>query len=95
MTESPTHTCQHEHTLPQPYLAYGLSDEAAHHHAVGVDEQVGLGLCGSAQSHLLEAQLVVRDAPHVLSLKTNAHHDEDVDTGYWSLAPSLNMTLQQ
>lgn len=53
----------------RPHLANVLCDQTAHHHALRVDEQVGLGLGGSAQGHLLEAQLVVRDAAHVLSLK--------------------------
>jgi len=62
------------------YLSYVLGDEAAHHHALTVDEQVGLGLPGTAERHLLEAQLVVRNATHLLGLKgpgnsahTNTH----------------------
>lgn len=36
------------------HLANVLGDQTAHHHALCVDEQVGLGLGGSAQGHLLE-----------------------------------------
>lgn len=53
------------------YLTYVFSDETSHHHVLCVDEEVGLGLCGSAQSHLLETQLIVRYTPHVLRLKPN------------------------
>lgn len=64
-TEFTTHT-----HLPR-YLTYVLSNKTSHHHALRVDEEVGLSLCGSAQSHLLETQLVVSDVPHLLRLKSN------------------------
>ena len=50
------------------YLSYVLGDQAAHHHAFVVDEQVGLGLGGTVEGHLLEAQLVVCYTPHLLGL---------------------------
>ena len=55
------------------YLSYVLGDEAAHHHALVVDEQVGLGLGGTVEGHLLEPQLVVRYAPYLLGLWGPAH----------------------
>lgn len=58
----------------QLYLTYRFSDETSHHHALCVDEEVSLGLRGSAQSHLLETQLVVRYTPHILGLKPNTSH---------------------
>lgn len=58
-------------TLTQPYLSYGLSDETSYHQSLCVDEQVGFSLSWSAQSHLLEPQLIVRYTPHILSLKAN------------------------
>lgn len=61
-----------------PYLPYGFSDETSHHHPLCVDEQVGLGLCGSAQSHLLETQLVICHATHILCL---THKQETNITG--------------
>lgn len=51
------------------HLANVLGDQAAHHHALCVDEQVGLGLGWPAQRHMLETQLVVSDAAHFLGLK--------------------------
>lgn len=62
--------------LPQPYLADRFSDQAAHHHALRVDEQVRFGLRGSAQGHLLETQLAIRYAAHVLSLETSTRCEE-------------------
>lgn len=54
--------------MQESHLANVLSNQTAHHHALRVDEQVGLGLGGSAQGGLLETQLVVGDAAHVLGL---------------------------
>lgn len=51
------------------YLSYGLSDETSHHQPLCVDEQISLGLRGSAQSHLLETELVVSYASNVLGLE--------------------------
>lgn len=56
---------RHQKTL---YLTYGFSHQTAHHHARCADEQVSLGLCGPAQSHLLETQLTVHYSSHILSL---------------------------
>lgn len=55
--------------MPRSHLANVLSDQTAHHHALCVDEEVGLGLGRSAQGHLLETQFVVGDAANVLGLK--------------------------
>lgn len=51
------------------YLAYVLSDQTAHHHALCVHEQECFSLCWSAQRHLLEAKLTVGYSPNLLSLK--------------------------
>lgn len=55
--------------MPRSHLANVLGDQTAHHQALCVDEEVGLGLGGSAQGHLLETQLVVGNAANVLGLK--------------------------
>jgi hypothetical protein len=52
------------------YLSYVLGDEAAHHEALVVDEQVGLGLGGTVEGHLLEAQLSI----HVFRILVHAWH---------------------
>lgn len=71
-------TCEHRHTKTE-YLAYVFSDETSHHHAICVNEKVCLGLRGSAQSNLLETQFIVRNTPHIFSLKPNKQK-----TGVWN-----------
>lgn len=78
----------------QHYLTYGFSDETAHHQALGVDEEVGLGLCGSAQSHLLETQLVVRHTPHVLGLTPKTHSVRKKAWKSARVAPFLSRNIQ-
>lgn len=63
-------------------LTDGFSHQTAHHRTLCVDKEVSLGLCGSAQGHLLETQLTVRYSPHILSLFDGVfgiiwHHEED------------------
>lgn len=55
---------------PNADLSDGFSDETSYHQPFCVDEQECFSLSWSAQSHLLEAQLVVRYATHFLGLKS-------------------------